>query len=178
MLANEDMRARNLTILALGVGFVALLVLPLRAIKERGYSSKEVILPRGSITASVDGAYHPMAVPFWHDGLQTDAPYRLRFFFSPSSSAPHQVVVTRATITAGGISRQLDVRAGAGSWQQDEAGRHIFIVGFLDVPLTSPEAVAEVEFSLDGTQTSARLSLAQSTSTKIVHSGIEAIMGI
>ena len=172
------MRERNLAFLALGVGLVVIGVMPLRAIKERVYSSKEVILPSGSISASVDGAYHPMVVPFWYDGLQTAAPYRLRFFFSPSNSALHQVVVTRATITAGGVSHQLDVRAGGGSWHQDRSGRPIFIVGFLDVPLTSTEAVADVEFSLDGTQTAARLSLAQSTSTKIVHSGIEAIMGI
>ncbi len=172
------MRARNILFLALGIGFSAVVVLPLRAIKERGYSSKEAILPSGRISASVDGAYHPMVVPFWYDGLQTDAPYRLRFFFSPSSSASRQVAVTRATITVGGVSHQLPVRADGGSWFRDRSGSPVFIVGFLDVPLTSPEAVAEVELSLDGTPVSARLSLVKSTSTKIVHSGIEAIMGI
>ena len=172
------MRKRNLVFLILGIGILAVFVLPLRAIRERGYSWKEVTLPSGSISASIDGAYHPMAVPFWYDGLQTDAPYRLRFFFSPSSSASRQVVVTRAAITAGGVSHPLALRADGGSWFRDRSGRPVFIVGFLDVPLSSAEAVAEIEFSLDGVPSSARLSLVQSTSTKIVHSGMEAIMGI
>jgi len=172
------MRKRNLAFLALGIGFAAVVVLPLRAIKERGYSSKEVTLPSGSISASVDGDYHPLAVPLWFDGLQTDAPYRLRFFFHPKGSVTPQLVVTRATITSAGVSHPLAVRAGGGSWERDSAGRPVFIAGFLDVPLTSSDAVAEVELSLDGSPVSARLSLVQSISTKVVHSGVEAIMGI
>jgi hypothetical protein len=172
------MRKRNLAFLAVGLGFAAVVVLPLRAIKERGYSSKEVTLPVGSFSASVDGAYHSLAVPFWFDGLQTDAPYRLRFFFHPKTSVTPQLVVTRVTITGAGVSHPLAVRAEGGGWDRDRSGQPVFIAAFLDVPLTSPEAVAEVELSLDGRPVSARLSLVQSTSTKIVHSGVEAIMGI
>lgn len=147
-------------------------------IKERVYTSKAIVLPGGSISASVDGDYHSLAVPFWFDGLQTEAPYRLRFFFSPVSSTPHNVVVTSATITAGGVLHPLAVRADGGSWFNDPSGTQVFIVGFLDVPLTTSEAVAEVELSLDGTPVSAQFRLEQSTSMKIVHSGIEAILGI
>lgn len=172
------MRKRSLAFLALGIGFVALVVLPLRAIKVRGYSSKDVVLSSGSISASVDGDYHSLAVPLWFDGLQTDAPYRLRIFFHPKGSVTPQLVVTRATITSAGVLHPLAVRAGGGSWERDRSGQPVFIAGFVDVPLTSPEAIAEVELSLDGSPVSAQLRLVQSTSTKIVHTGIEAIMGI
>lgn len=172
------MRARNIVFAVVGIGFAALVVLPLRTIKERAYASEEIRLRSGTIKAAVDGTYYPMSVPFWHDGLQTDAPYRLRISYRPTDSGSHQVALTHATITADGVSRQLAVRAYGGSWHREGDGSAIYIVGFLDVPLTTPDAIAELELSLDGATTSAKLSLVYSTTTKIVHSGLEAIMGI
>lgn len=172
------MKLRNLVFLALGIGFAALVALPLRAIKERTYVSDEISLRGGTVKAEIDGTYYPMKFPFWYDGLQTDAPYRLRIFYRPHDSGSHQVALIRVTITGGGVSHPLPVRANLGTWERDPSGNSMYIVGFLDVPVTAPDAVAEVELSLDGTSASAKLSLSRSTTTKVVHSGLEAIMGI
>ena len=172
------MKLRNLVFLAVGFGFTALVALPLRAIKERTYASDEISLHSGTVKAEIDGTYYPMKVSFWYDGLQTDAPYRLRIFYRPTDSSSHKVALIRITITSGGVSHPLPVRANLGTWERDPSGNPMYMVGFLDVPVTTPDVVAEVELLLDGTIASAKLSLSRSTTTKVVHSGFESVMGI
>jgi len=169
------MRPRIIVSLITGIGFTAFLLLPLRVIKQRTFVSDEIRLRSGIITACVDGTYYPMPVKFWYTGWQTGAPFRLRVFYRASDLAEHQVALARATITDSGVAQPLAV--GVGRWERDRDGKSIYIAGFLNVPLTASHAVAEMELSLDGAHTSAKLHLARSCNTEIVHSWWEAMMG-
>jgi hypothetical protein len=158
----------------LGVAFAALIVLPLRAIKERTYRCQELSALDGALHAEVDGQYYSMPVRCWFDGLQTAAPFRLRIFYRPNDAREHRITFSRVSLG----SHDLEIPRSGGSWYRNRDRNPIAIVGFLEAPLTTDESVLRVEFSIDDRHTFSELRLVPESRVKIVHSGVEALMGI
>jgi hypothetical protein len=168
------LKARRILLLALGVACGLPIVPFLRPVKERVYTSVEAAAPDGAVYAEVDGAWYPMPVRFWFDGEQTDAPYRLRIFYRPDVAGVHQFVVTRVSIDG----RDIPTRTRNASWYPESNGRSVAIVGFLDVPISAHESTARVELEVDGRRATLNLRLIRHTRYKIVHSIVEALMGV
>lgn len=164
---------QRIALLVLICIFSLVIILPLRPIWERTYGSTEVRILGGTIYAEADGRYRSMPVRFWFDGLQTDAPFRLRIIFRPIDSQRRQLTFTQVSIDSHGLA----ILETGPTWAGDREGNSTFVVGFLNLPLDADEAVLRIEFLEDGRQAASVLRLFREHRLKIVHAWIEAIMG-
>jgi len=152
-------------------------VLPLRLVSQLDFVTPSKTLRSGSLSVHLDPQFYPVR-RLGAPGLEVRSPYRLRVLFKPSAQEVRRFEVRSLTITSStGKAQMLPPQVAVGP-ETNADGRHVFIVGYLSLPLDTDTLRVSIVVAVNGEEEAHAFDAQRVKNWHIVHAGVEALNGL